>query len=101
MTAASLGRTARRWSRPGDEPTRTDDRRGIRERERLGVVEDPDRRRVQHRREENRLVERILGVLASRSTPGEERLQRLRGEMHDPIAVDPPDPPALQRVADG
>jgi hypothetical protein len=39
-------------------------------------------------------------VLARRPSAREERLQRLRGEMHDAVAVDAPDPAAFQRMTD-
>ena len=40
----------------------------------------------------------ILGMLARRASAREERLQRLRGEMDDAVAVDASDPAALERV---
>ena len=42
------------------------------------------------------LGERVLGVLARAAAAGEERLQRLRGELDDAVAVDPPGPAALE-----
>ena len=41
-------------------------------------------------------VEGVLGVLAGRRAAGEERLQRLRGELDDVAAVDPARPAALE-----
>ena len=38
----------------------------------------------------------ILGVLARGAAAGEERLQRLRGELDDPVAFDPARPAALR-----
>ena len=80
--------------------TRTDDGRGVRERKRVLVLEDPHGRRVEHRREEAHLDQRVLGVLARRAAAREERLQGLRGEVDDPIAVDPADPTPLHRVVE-
>ena len=55
---------------------------------------------MQHGCEEHDLVERVLGVLARRAAAREERLQRLRGEVDHPVAVDSSDPAPLQRVVD-
>ncbi len=56
---------------------------------------------MEHGGEEHCVRQRELGVLARGPAPGEERLQRLRGELDDTIAVDPADPPALHGVAEG
>ena len=83
----------------GDVGVRADDRGRVPERE----VELPERRehpqpgRREHRRPELDVRERILGVLARGGAAAEERLQRLRRELDDPIAVDPPGPAALER----
>ena len=58
--------------------------------------EDAHARRVQDRWAELDVSERVLGVLARAAAPGEERLQRLRGELDDAIAVDPTRPAALE-----
>src|SRR5581483_4847553 len=41
--------------------------------------------------------QRVLGVLTRRPASGEERLQRLRRELDDAVALDAPRPPALER----
>ena len=55
------------------------------------------RRRLKHRRAQVDVGERVLGVLARRAAAGEERLQRLRGELDHLVALDPPGPAALER----
>ena len=56
---------------------------------------------MKHRRKQHDLAQRILRVLTGGTASGEERLQGLRGQLDDPVAVDPPDPAALQRMSDG
>ena len=51
----------------------------------------------EHRRAQIDVGERVLGVLARRAAAREERLERLRGELDDPVAVDAPGPAALER----
>ena len=60
----------------------------------LEGVEVAHRRRPLHRREQPHLVERVLGVLARVAAAGEERLERLRGELDHAVALDPPRPAA-------
>ena len=47
-----------------------------------------------HGRQQAHLVERVLGVLAGVAAAGEERLERLRGELDHAVALDPPGPAA-------
>ena len=63
---------------------------------RSNAGEDADARRVQHRRAEHDVGKRILGVLARAAAAREERLQRLRRELDDPVAVDAPGPSPLE-----
>ena len=72
------------------------DRGRIGEAEVAGVVEDPHRRRMEHRRAEDDVGERVDRVLARSSAAGEERLQRLRRELDHRVAVDPSRPAALE-----
>ena len=74
-----------RGSRPGSRSAKS------------SPVEDPDGRRMEDRRAKDDLRERVLGVLARLAAAGEERLQRLRRELDDPVAVDPPRPAALEQ----
>ena len=60
----------------------------------LEGIEVADGRWMEHRRPELDLGKRILGVLACLPTPGEERLERLRGELDHAVALDPARPPA-------
>ena len=52
---------------------------------------------MEHRRAQVDVGERVLGVLARVAAAGEERLQRLRGELDHPVAVDATRPAALER----
>ena len=52
---------------------------------------------MQDRRPQVDVGERVLGVLARRAAAGEERLQRLRGELDHLVALDPAGPAALER----
>src|SRR5205823_3886650 len=72
------------------------DRRGVREAEVAVRAEDAHRRRLQHRRTQQDLVERELRVLARLAAAGEERLQRLRRELDDAVAFDSPRPATLE-----
>ena len=78
-----------------------DDRRGVGEDEHLPACEHAHGRRVRNGDQERDAGERVLGVLACVRTTGEEVLQRLRGEMDDPVTVDAADPAALQRLVVG
>ena len=63
---------------------------------RSNAGEDAHARRVQDRRAELDVGERVLGVLARAAAAREERLERLRSELDDAIAVDAPGPAALE-----
>jgi hypothetical protein len=76
----------------------SDDRGRVRELERALALENPDRRRVQDGREQPNDFERVHGVLAGGAPTGEERLQRLGGEMDHVVAVKATDPAALHRM---
>src|SRR4029079_9918329 len=65
------------------------------------ILEQPDRRRMQHRGEKAHVVERVLRVLSRGPASGEERLQRLCRALDDALVLDASDPPPLQRMADG
>ncbi len=52
--------------------------------------------RVQHRRPDDDVLEREHVVLAGTAAAGEERLQRLRGELHDAVPLDAAGPAALE-----
>src|SRR5581483_1916366 len=67
-----------------------------RELEVAGRAEDADRRRMQDRRPQDDVGERVLRVLACLSAAGEERLQRLRGELHDAAVLDSSRPAARE-----
>src|SRR5439155_25277183 len=56
---------------------------------------------MQHGRAKDYLVERILRVLARGPASGEERLQRLRGELDHPVVLDAPRPASLQAEVTG
>src|SRR5262249_23688930 len=60
------------------------------------VVEDPHRGRMEHRRAEDDVGERILRVLTRRPPAREERLQRLGRELDNALAIDPARPAALE-----
>src|SRR5581483_5842947 len=53
-------------------------------------------RRPQHRRPQHDVGEGVLGVLPREAAAGEERLQRLRRQLDDPVALDPPGPPPFE-----
>ena len=91
-------RTAPRGRAPATGDARPDDCGRVGEPKRAVVVEDAHRRRVLHGHEQGDVGERVLGVLARAAAAEEERLQRLRGEVKHAVAVDPADPPALERV---
>ena len=55
---------------------------------------------MEYRREEHDVVQRVLRVLSRSPSTREEGLERLRSQLEHPLAVDAPDPAALQRVAD-
>lgn len=65
------------------------------------MVEDTHGRRVKNRREQTHAGKRIDRVLARRAATGEERLEGLRGELHDMVVLDPTHPAALERVPSG
>ena len=58
--------------------------------------EDADARRVEHGRAQVAVGQRVLGVLAGAAAAGEERLQRLGGELDDAVALDPARPAPLE-----
>src|SRR3954470_5234619 len=62
----------------------------------LEGVEIAHRRRLQHRRTEVDVGEGVLGVMACGPPAGEERLQRLRRELYDLVALDQSRPAALE-----
>ena len=87
--------------RVGDLGVGAEDRERVPEREerRFGALErleDPHARRREHGWQQVALGERILGVLAGAPAAGEERLERLGGELDDLVAVDPAGPAALE-----
>ena len=59
-------------------------------------VEVADGGWMQHGRAKVDVCERILGVPTRSAAAGEERLQRLRGELDDGVALDDPRPAALE-----
>ena len=83
-----------------DDVLRPVDRGRVRERK-SSPVEDAHRRRMEDRRAEDDLGERVLGVLARLPAAGEERLQRLCGELDHPVAVDPARPAPLELASAG
>src|SRR5262249_33836117 len=68
----------------------------VREPEVAVALEDPHGRRMQHRRAQDDVFERKAVVLARLAAAGEERLQRLRGELDDAVVLDAPGPAARQ-----
>src|SRR5712691_2606178 len=64
----------------------------------LEGVEVADRGRVQDRWAQDHLREWVLGVLVRLPAAGEERLERLRGELDDAVVLDAPRPAALELV---
>jgi hypothetical protein len=62
----------------------------------LEGVEVAHGRRMEHGRPEVDVGERVLRVMARRPTSREERLQRLRRELDDGVALDQPGPAALE-----
>src|SRR5487761_1559585 len=80
-----------------DDVVGREDRRRIGEHELAVFVEEPDRWRMEHGRAEDDAVEQVLGVLACKPAAAEERLQRLRRQLDDAVAVDPTRPAALER----
>ena len=95
ITAATRAHAVSAVPRDGD--VRTDERRRVREAERIGRGEEAHRRRL-HRDEKRHVGERILGVLTGAAAAEEERLQRLGREVEHAVAVDATDPAALERV---
>ena len=86
-----------RADRSVDDVVRREDGRRVRKHEVTRLVEEPYRRRMEHRRPERDLVQRIRCVLPREAAAAEERLQRLRRQLHDDVAVDPSRPAALER----
>ena len=66
----------------------------------LECVEVADGRRVQHGRAQVDLVQ-AYSACSRAAAAGEERLQRLRGELDNAVALDPPGPAALALAARG
>src|SRR4029077_3511632 len=62
------------------------------------AVEDPHRRRMEHRRAEHDVGERVLAMLARVAATREVRLKRLRRELDHAVALDPAGPAALEVV---
>ena len=62
----------------------------------LEGVEVADRGRVEHRRPQVDVGQRVLGVLAGLAAADEERLERLRRELDDAVAVDASGPASLE-----
>ena len=73
---------------------------GFAKAKRLLVLEQPHRRRLEHRRSQEHGLQGVLRVLTGGRAAGEERLQRLRGELNDGVAVDPAGPAALELELD-